>query len=151
MGTQIANEFLGNEFDIRASDLRPSVSQDYYNMLHDNRLSMQKAMVDVPQFGPNIMPSQFSHFFIADDESRFGGLTDAGGAALFANGIIDQYGLLVDGKNLDEIDITAINYDTFETAFESSFNDDSDDAKRMKQFLFEQLRYFEDSRDLDKH
>ena len=55
--------------------------------------------------------------------------------------------VLVDGKNLDEIDITAINYDTFETAFESSFNDDSDDAKRMKQFLFEQLRYFEDSRD----
>ena len=63
-GTQLGDAFLAKEFSIRKENLKAKISQDYYLMLRDNRQSMQRAMIDVPNFGPNIMPSFFSHFLL---------------------------------------------------------------------------------------
>ena len=141
LGSLLGDEFLGNEFQIRNEKLKSQLSEDYYSMLYDNRQSMQSAMLDVPQFGPNIMPSQFSHYFINDD---YGDLSSIQiWAALFANGVIDQYGIIKNDVNLDLMDISVIDYAVYDHAFDNGFDDSQDDAKRMKQFLFEQLRAFD--------
>ena len=62
--SQLSNEFLSNKSDIQKEELKAKLSQDYYEMLYFNRQSIQQAMLDAPQFGPNLMPSQFSHLFI---------------------------------------------------------------------------------------
>ncbi|MEK9728047.1 MAG: hypothetical protein VW397_08095, partial [Candidatus Margulisiibacteriota bacterium] len=146
LSLQLANEFTANEYEIRSEKLKSELSQDYYNMMHDNRLSMQQAMVDVPHFGPNVMPSQFSHLFISNDDESYGDLDSMQlWAALFAHQVIDQYGQINSSVNLDDLDIMSMNYTTFNSVFQA-LPETSDDDKHMKQFLFDQFRFFEANR-----
>jgi hypothetical protein len=100
-GTQLGDAFLAKTHSIRKENLKVELSQDYYRMLRDNRQSMQRAMIDVPNFGPNIMPSMFSHFFI-NAPDQYHGLTSMQiWSALYAHGVIDEYGLLKSDVDLE--------------------------------------------------
>ncbi len=96
-GKQLGDVFLAKSFSIQKENLKAKLSQDYYKMLRDNRQSMQRAMLDVPNFGPNIMPSMFSHFFIDNNEKYHGLNSMQIWSALYARGIMDEYGMLADG------------------------------------------------------
>ena len=117
--SQLSNEFFSNSSDIQKEQLKADLSQDYYEMLYDNRQSIQQAMLDAPQFGPNLMPSQFSHLFLNDNDA-FGDVTSMQvWAALFSNGIIDRFGHLSSGVDLNAIDLSVIDYAKVEEAFDS--------------------------------
>ena len=65
--SQLGNVFFANQFEIEKESLKAKISQDFYRNQYDTRKSMQQAMLDVPNFGPNLMPSGFSHLFLEDD------------------------------------------------------------------------------------
>ena len=48
---QLGDAYFASEYKIRGEKYKAKLQQDYYSMLHDNRKSMQSAMIDVPQFG----------------------------------------------------------------------------------------------------
>ena len=131
-GTQLGDAFLAKEYAIRKENLKAELSQDYYRMLRDNRQSMQRAMIDVPNFGPNIMPSMFSHFFI-DQPDQYHGLTSMQiWSALYAHGVIDEYGLLKPGVDLTTTSMIDLS-DTLSLIPE---------AERMNGLLHEQFAQF---------
>ena len=136
-GTQLGDAFLAKEFSIRKENLKAKISQDYYLMLRDNRQSMQRAMIDVPNFGPNIMPSFFSHFFI-DNPDRFHGLNSMQiWSALYSRGVIDQHGHL--NANFDVSSQPLIDLGQPFPVLDTS---ESPEAERMNGLLHEQYFQF---------
>ena len=146
VGSQLSNAFLANEAEIASEGLKAELSQDYYDMLFDNRQSMQQAMIDVPQFGPNILPSQFSHLLMGQ-EDEYGDLSSTQiWSALFASEVIDIYGNVIDGFDLTTIDLSKASLNAFETA-SASLNDPSGDYSEILGFLRQQVEAFETNTD----
>ncbi len=136
--TQLSDAFSAKEYTIEKENLKAELSQDYYRMLRDNRQSMQRAMIDVPNFGPNIMPSMFSHFFI-DQPDQYHGLTSMQiWSALYAHGVIDEYGLLKPG-----VDLTTTSMIDLSDAL-PLMSSSTPEAKRMNGLLHEQFAQFKD-------
>ncbi|MGA0242104.1 MAG: hypothetical protein ACO3K7_03805, partial [Candidatus Marinamargulisbacteria bacterium] len=140
VGTQLGNAFLGNHYEINAEELRAELSTDYYNMLAENRLSMQRAMVDIPHFGTNIMPSQFSHILLGADGNPYQTLSNQPltsiqlWSKLVGLGVLDQYGHINDAVIIDDIDIgTVLPGNAF-----GEFNTNNKESERMKRWVITQ-------------
>ena len=141
VGQSLVNTYLAEQSTIEHDQL--AMSQDYYRMLADNRKSMQSAMVDVPQFGPNISPSMFSGLLL--DQPQYKGLTSIQlWSQLLAKGVIDEHGMLTDAyQSPDAIASTLI---LSSSDMDPGITIDSDDDAPMasfKSFLQQELQQFQ--------
>ena len=143
VGQSLVNTYLAEQSTIEHDQLKMAMSQDYYRMLADNRKSMQSAMVDVPQFGPNISPSMFSGLLL--DQPQYKGLTSIQlWSQLLAKGVIDEHGMLTDAyQSPDAIASTLI---LSSSDMDPGITIDSDDDAPMasfKSFLQQELQQFQ--------
>ena len=138
---QLGDAFLGNEYQIRGERFKAQLQQDYYDMLSDNRKSMQLAMIDVPQFGANVMPSYFSSMLWdqAQDNTQITSMHLW--SALMANGVIDEHGMISAGVDLATVPLfTATQVD--QAPGLKDFYPTDDEAIRMKALIQEQFEQF---------
>ena len=104
--SQLTDEFFSKESKIQEEELMMKLSKDYYKMLYDNRLSMQKATLDVPDFGPSILPTRFANMlqgteFSSEDVFDY----------LLTQGFIDEHGTVTELGARVSVDL--INDDQF--------------------------------------
>ncbi len=142
VGAILQDQFLADQSSIHKNQLMMALSQDYYRMLSDNRKSMQSAMVDVPNFGANLMPSTFSGFLIRNSETM-GELTSIQiWSYLVASGVIDEHGKLTESHNIKEkIEANVI---LTRDATITVADDEGEDMKQFKQLLKQELPKFKD-------
>ena len=100
--------YFASEYKIRGEKYKAKLQQDYYSMLHDNRKSMQSAMIDVPQFGSNVLPSYFSAMLRdqTQDDTKISSMHVW--SALLANGIVDQFGMISPDVDLKTVSLFAV-------------------------------------------
>lgn len=137
---QLKDQMLADQSSIHKNQIMMALSQDYYRMLSDNRKSMQSAMVDVPNFGPNLLPSTFSGFLI-EHSDEMGELTSIQiWSYLVASGVINEQGMLTDGhKTKSDIEAkVVINRDDSISVADS----DNEGMKQFKALLQQELVKF---------
>ena len=137
---QLGDAFFASEYKIRGEKYKAKLQQDYYSMLHDNRKSMQSAMIDVPQFGSNIMPSYFSAqlWDQTQDDTQISSMHVW--SALLANGVIDEFGMISSSVDLETVPLFAL--DNADQAPGLQYSPSNDEGVRMKGLVDEQFRQF---------
>ena len=101
---------------------------------------MQSAMIDVPQFGSNIMPSYFSAqlWDQTQDDTQISSMHVW--SALLANGVIDEFGMISSSVDLETVPLFAL--DNADQAPGLQYSPSNDEGVRMKGLVDEQFRQF---------